>query len=676
VVEGGGLENRWRASVRGFESLPLRQCRWLAAAVLVASVAFGLVASVARADEPSARIEARLARALADPAVARMEHSRQRLEAARRLTPDGDELAVIVEPPEGRGADALPLAELQALGARIDGRSRGRVRITGSPAVLARVAELGGVRELRFPRIPVPVEGSGAIVSEAVGLIGASALQAAGIDGSGVAVGIVDVGFLRIGDAKAAGEVAASAIEVDLSGNGMESGTSHGTAVAEQVTDVAPGAQLYLILIADDLDFENAIDYLATHGIRIANLSVNWFAASYYDDTGPISGLLNASYDQGGVFWAVGAGNWAFRHWRGLWLDEDGDSWLSFSPNDERLGLLSERPWACVTLNWNQYNPFGPPPTDLDLFVYSASGAQVASSEMRQTLGALPIEEACFEDVVADRPHTLGVHRFAGPTGGLDLTITSADTAIAVAERVPASSMVDPAVAHGAFAVGAIAQFDWLGLPPPLEAFSSQGPTNDGRTKPDLVAPDRAATFSYGAAPQGTSFASPVVAGAAALFAQQSPGLSAKQIRAALANAANDVGPIGVDNQYGRGQLVAEVLPLPVDSDGDGVPDATDKCRFAPDPGQADTNGDGIGNACTCGDVDATGTVTASDEAAIRGFLANPATALARPSLCNVFGVAAPFPIDCRINDWVVMRRARAGRSPGNQQVCRPALPP
>jgi subtilisin family serine protease len=422
------------------------------------------------------------------------------------------------------------------------------VRITGSPAVLARAAELSGVRELRFPRTPVPVEGSGSVVAQSVGLIGASALQAQGIDGSGVPVAVVDVGFLRLGEAKAAGEVPPSAIEVDLSGNGMESGSSHGTAVAEQIADVAPGAQLYLILIADDLDFENALAYVGAHGIKIANLSVNWFAASYYDDTGPISGLLNQSADQDGVFWAVAAGNWALRHWRGPWLDEDGDAWLSFAPNEERLALVSERAWACVTLNWNQYDPQTPPATDLDLFVYSASGVQVMSSEMRQTTGALPIEEACFEDIVADRPHTVGVHRFAGPTAGLDLTITSPDLTIDPARRVLASSMVDPAVAHGAFTVGAIPQLEWNSLPaPPLESFSSLGPTNDGRVKPDIVAPDGTATFSFGSVALGTSFASPVVAGAAALFAQQAPapGLDADQIRAALANAARDVGPIG-----------------------------------------------------------------------------------------------------------------------------------
>ena len=38
--------------------------------------------------------------------------------------------------------------------------------------------------------------------------------------------------------------------------------------------------------------------------------------------------------------------------------------------------------------------------------------------------------------------------------------------------------------------------------------------------------------------------------------------------------------------------------PPPPDSDGDGVPDPSDNCDNAPNPGQEDTDGDGAGNAC------------------------------------------------------------------------------
>ncbi|HXZ85006.1 MAG TPA: hypothetical protein VEI82_05905, partial [Myxococcota bacterium] len=128
-------------------------------------------------------------------------------------------------------------------------------------------------------------------------------------------------------------------------------------------------------------------------------------------------------------------------------------------------------------------------------------------------------------------------------------------------------------------------------------------------------------------------------------------------------NAAHDLGAVGKDDIYGFGQLVVPTLVLPLDSDRDGTPDASDACPFSAD------------NVCKCGDVDGSGSVTIADETALRSFLSNPSVTLARPQLCNVIDAAAPFPLDCKINDWAVLRRARAGRAPGIQPVCAPALP-
>ncbi|HXZ85622.1 MAG TPA: S8 family serine peptidase, partial [Myxococcota bacterium] len=488
----------------------------------------------AAAEPDHAWVEPRLSRALSDPVAADTELRQQH---PRRGARSG-ELRVIAEPEQGHGADALPLAELRALGAQVE-LSRSFARISAPPAVLRRAAELAGIRVLRFPAKAVPVDGAGTILSQAVALTGASALQAAGIDGTGTSVAILDLGFESLGAAQSSGNIASSAISVDLVGAGMETVTPHGTAVAEEVADMAPGAQLYLILFGDEVDFQNGVDYLAAHNIHIANLSVNYFGTSYYDDTGPINAIVNDSHDVDGVFWAVGGGNWQFRHWRGGWLDENGDGWLSFTPNTDRLALVAEQPQICMIMNWNQYpDQFKTAPTDLDLFVFSASGATVASSQNRQGVGDFPIESACFTRDSTQEPYSLGVHLFSGSTAGLDITIGGGDAAVGMSQRVVTASMVDPAVAHGAFAVGAIDQALWT-TTPGIENFSSLGPTNDGRHKPDLVAPDRTSSLAYGTS-IGTSFASPVVAGAAALLEQQFPGISANQIRAALTNAAHD----------------------------------------------------------------------------------------------------------------------------------------
>ena len=122
-----------------------------------------------------------------------------------------------------------------------------------------------------------------------------------------------------------------------------------------------------------------------------------------------------------------------------------------------------------------------------------------------------------------------------------------------------------PGTATGAITVGAVSDYSnpvgtdrhddgiWLA------AFSSRGPTVDGRTKPDISAPGmsvtaaQAGTTSSYVTFSGTSMATPYVAGAAVLARQAAPGATPAQIRAALTSTAVDVGSPGTDNEYGAG---------------------------------------------------------------------------------------------------------------------------
>jgi subtilisin family serine protease len=104
-----------------------------------------------------------------------------------------------------------------------------------------------------------------------------------------------------------------------------------------------------------------------------------------------------------------------------------------------------------------------------------------------------------------------------------------------------------------------------------LASFSSRGPTADGRIKPDVVAPgqsvytvsgrgaddgadDAFALREYRYVP-GTSFASPIVAGASALLLQQNPEWSPLQVADALRMTATDLGPAGPDTLFGWGRI-------------------------------------------------------------------------------------------------------------------------
>lgn len=124
-----------------------------------------------------------------------------------------------------------------------------------------------------------------------------------------------------------------------------------------------------------------------------------------------------------------------------------------------------------------------------------------------------------------------------------------------------AGSVGTPADARGALTVGALYHRNWM--TGPIDSYSSQGPTFDGRIKPDLVAPSGVLTVSYGAEGYfGTSAATPHVAGAAALLKSSGPvHYNARNLYSALVQSTVDMGDPGTDNVYGHGRLDLSLLP-------------------------------------------------------------------------------------------------------------------
>ena len=93
------------------------------------------------------------------------------------------------------------------------------------------------------------------------------------VHGTGVKIGIIDGGFTGYA-AKLGTELPASVTTQDFCGGQLATATDHGTAVAEIVHEVAPGAQLYLICFDTDVDFAAAEAYAKAQGIKIVNHSV------------------------------------------------------------------------------------------------------------------------------------------------------------------------------------------------------------------------------------------------------------------------------------------------------------------------------------------------------------------------------------------------------------------
>jgi hypothetical protein len=56
------------------------------------------------------------------------------------------------------------------------------------------------------------------------------------------------------------------------------------------------------------------------------------------------------------------------------------------------------------------------------------------------------------------------------------------------------------------------------------------------------------------------------------------------------------------DGEAFRNKVKADIQGMLIDSDNDGVPNTLDNCPNTPNPGQADSDGDGIGDVCESGD--------------------------------------------------------------------------
>ena len=476
----------------------------------------------------------------------------------------GSLVRVVIVADSGQVAQAQ--AAVTAAGGSVEGTAGGLVQALLPPSALASVAAENGVALVRPPARPVAL----AVTGEEIAASNAAASTAAGFDGTGVKVAIIDLGFNGYA-AKLGSELPASVTAVDDCGGTLASGTAHGTAVAEIVHEVAPGAQLYLICIDNEVDLAAAEAYAKANGIRIVNHSVAWFNAGRGDGSVGFPGSPDATVADAranGILWINAAGNEAQTHWSGTFAD-DGAGFNSFNgaASLDQV-VIAGGQQACFDLKWDAW-----PTTTVDynLGIYSLSGAPtlVASSVNDQAAGNLPpTEEACYTNPGATATFGIGIHRFsAASSPRLDLfTVNTGPLQFQTA----AGSIVEPASSPNAMAVGAVC---WNGFG--LQPYSSQGPTIDGRTKPDISGYDAVTSSVYGASTGcdsgfgGTSAAAPNVAGIAALLLQRTPGLTPDQLQNSLETQVVDLGAAGKDNSFGAGRLALNGTLPPANT---GVP--------------------------------------------------------------------------------------------------------
>jgi len=406
--------------------------------------------------------------------------------------------------------------------------------------------------------------------SEALAVMDVAPFLATGATGSGVRVAVIDVdfsGYESLLGAELPPHVETrSFVDPDL--EPFRERSYHGTAVAEIIHDVAPGADLIFLTILTQSDFFEAVTWCIENEVSVVNMSLG-FVAGPRDGSSTISAEVDRA-SQAGIVWINSAGNEAASHWGGDWVDADADSYLDFAPGLEVVGFTypgfqgGGSPAVVAQLIWDRW----PTTTglSLELEIYRDSlRAQLATSSNGQPSGALPYRVATLNNAVAGTRYYLAIKRQSGVISSpLRLDVFNDETVSDMQPRNAGGSLLIPADARGALSVGA---YDFTKVTPgadPVRFYSSRGPTWDGRSKPEIVAADGVSTTTYG--PRGfygTSASAPHVAGAAALLSSASVrgGLftyvwNREDLLKLLAIRPLDFGPPGNDDTYGLGGIV------------------------------------------------------------------------------------------------------------------------
>ncbi len=226
-------------------------------------------------------------------------------------------------------------SSLSQLGIATTNKADGVIEAYVPVDLLTQVAALDPVRKVSAIVPPL-----GRVTSQGVSVHVANTWQAGGQTGSGVKVGIIDVGFqglLSLLGAELPASVTARCYtglgSFSASPSACDAQTVHGTAVAETIFDVAPGVQLYLANPLSPLDLRNTVEWMTSQGVQIINHSVAWTWDGPGDGTSPFSDAPLSSVDlavSGGAMWANAAGNEARATWTGAAADSDNDGWLEF----------------------------------------------------------------------------------------------------------------------------------------------------------------------------------------------------------------------------------------------------------------------------------------------------------------------------------------------------------
>jgi subtilisin family serine protease/ribosomal protein L32 len=426
---------------------------------------------------------------------------------------------------------------------------------------------ISGLEHIVRIRLPISaVEDVGNVETEGAGVIGADAWNAAGITGKGVKIGVLDVGFDKYKDllgtdlpANVVAQSFITGVEID------QTGSEHGSAVSEIIHDLAPDAELYFASYETPVEKQAAVDWLMSFDVDILTSSTGTNIGRR-DGKGPLASMVDEVFAQG-VLWVNSSGNTGTSHYRGVFTDSDGDGYHEFASGDEFMGFAPSGA-AALSLNWNDWDN---PTQDFDMYILDENGNEIASSRDAQNSPDSWAAEYVYYEFADEGPYYMAILAVnANQQVTFDFFLRDGQ----IEYITPEYSVNTPGDSNSALTVGAV--YWQTG---DLEDYSSRGPTEDGRIKPEIVAPSGVSSAAYGDTWDGTSASCPHVTGAAALVMQAFPDYTPQQVRDYLLGLAVDIDTSGPDSNSGYGALVLGAPP-----EVSNVPPVLEPTETAPEP--------------------------------------------------------------------------------------------
>ena len=300
---------------------------------------------------------------------------------------------------------------------------------------------------------------------------------------------------------------------------------------------------------------------MITISLGVPGLGGDGSTKYYRDGTSNVAQAVDRARESG-ILVTVSAGNKAQEHWGGTYVPSstvtpeliDGlDSYQSILEVDPSASGLQK---ACLSttsssnhiiLAWDAWDQ-NPVSDDYDLFLFNQDMSQLHGySTEWQLVNRQPLEEIIYSSISGSKCIVVA-SKYSTQNHNLHIYVSSSSGFPSMA----AGSIGTPADARGAVSVGAVS------INKALESFSSRGPTDDGREKPEICGYSGVRTpdgFFY-----GTSASAPHVAGMAALLLDANPSATPDQIQRSIETSAES-GPTGCGAGIMFLHDAAELLP-------------------------------------------------------------------------------------------------------------------